>query len=87
MSQEAYPFRDVMPHLRRAIDAFGPQRVVWASDHTQSQAHHSWAQALYYILDSDALSDSEKEWILGRSVRELLRWPTPSIAPNFQGLL
>jgi predicted TIM-barrel fold metal-dependent hydrolase len=74
LSREEYPFRDVIPHLRRAIDAFTPRRVMWASDHTQSKVHHSWAQALYYILDSDGLSDDEKAWILGRSVRTLLRW-------------
>jgi predicted TIM-barrel fold metal-dependent hydrolase len=77
MSREAYPFRDVIPHLRRALDAFGPRRVMWASDHTQSKPHHSWAQALYYVLDSDALSDDEKAWILGRSARTMLRWPQP----------
>jgi len=75
-SKEAYPFNDVLPHLRGAIDAFGAQRIMWASDHTQSKTHHSWAEALYYVRDSDALSDDEKEWILGRSVRTILDWPT-----------
>jgi hypothetical protein len=37
---------------------------MWASDHTESRVHHSWAQALYYILDSNMLTDVEKEWIL-----------------------
>jgi predicted TIM-barrel fold metal-dependent hydrolase len=75
LSREAYPFHDVIPHLRRALEAFGPQRVMWASDHTQSKVHHSWAQALYYVLDSDELTNQEKEWILGRSARTILRWP------------
>ena len=78
LSNEPYPYRDVLPYLRRAIDAFGAPRIMWASDHTQSKAHHSWAQALYYLLDSDALSDDEKAWILGRSVRTILRWPKPT---------
>ena len=77
LSQTGYPFSDVMPHLRRAIDAFSPQRIMWASDHTQSRTHHSWAQALYYVLDAPELSDEEKEWILGRSVRPILEWPKP----------
>ncbi|MBV9582677.1 MAG: amidohydrolase [Chloroflexi bacterium] len=74
-SAQAYPFGDVIPLLRRAVDAFGPQRVMWASDHTQSQAHHSWAQALFYILDSNGLTDEEKVWLFGRSIRTILRWP------------
>ncbi|MBV9322539.1 MAG: amidohydrolase [Chloroflexi bacterium] len=77
LSREEYPFRDVIPHLRRAIDAFGPQRVMWASDHTQSKSHHSWAQALYYVLDCAELTEDDKAWILGRSVRTILRWPKP----------
>jgi L-fuconolactonase len=75
LSHEAYPFRDVMPYLRRAIETFGPQRIMWASDHTESKVHHSWAQSLYYILDSNELTDVAKEWILGRSARTMLKWP------------
>jgi predicted TIM-barrel fold metal-dependent hydrolase len=74
LSKQSYPFADVLPHLRRALEAFGPERVMWASDHTQSKAHHSWAEALYYLRDSDQLSETEKEWILGRTVRTILRW-------------
>jgi predicted TIM-barrel fold metal-dependent hydrolase len=75
LSHEPYPFRDVSPHLRRAIDAFGPQRIMWASDHTESRVHHTWAEALYSILDSPTLTDSEKEWILGRCARTIFDWP------------
>jgi predicted TIM-barrel fold metal-dependent hydrolase len=75
LSHVAYPFRDVMPYLRRAIDAFGPQRIMWASDHTESKVHHTWAQALYYLLDSDEMTEVEKEWILGRCAGTLLNLP------------
>ena len=75
LSHEAYPFRDVMPYLRRAMEAFGPQRILWASDHTESKVHHSWAQALYYLLDSSELTEVDKEWIMGRSARTMLNWP------------
>jgi predicted TIM-barrel fold metal-dependent hydrolase len=74
LSQQGYPFVDVLPYLRRALDAFGHERVMWASDHTQSKTHHSWAEALFYLRDSDQLSETEKEWILGRTVRTILRW-------------
>jgi len=80
LSREPYPFRDVLPYLRRAIDVFGPQRIMWASDHTESKVHHSWAQALYCILDADVLTDVEKEWILGRCARTTLAWPRQSLA-------
>jgi predicted TIM-barrel fold metal-dependent hydrolase len=76
LSDEPYPHRDVLPHLRRIIDAYGIGRVMWASDYTQSRHTFGrpWAEALHYLLDSDQLSDTEKEWLFGRSVRQALRW-------------
>ncbi len=75
LSSKPYPYPDLMPVLLKVVEAFGPQRVMWASDHSQSKKHHSWAESLYYIRDSVELSTSDKEWILGRSVRTILNWP------------
>jgi predicted TIM-barrel fold metal-dependent hydrolase len=76
LSAERYPHRDVLPHLRRVIEAYGVERVMWASDFTQSfhTFGRPWAESLHYLLDSDQLSETEKEWLFGRSVRQVLRW-------------
>jgi len=78
LSESGYPYPDVLPLLRRAIDAFGVERLMWASDYTQARAEtgQSWAHALYHLLDSEQLSVAEKQWLLGRSVRRALRWST-----------
>jgi len=75
ISAEAYPFHDLAPYARRLIDAFGAERVMWASVYTQVQQHHSWAQALHHIMDWHILSETEAEWIFGRTIRTILRWP------------
>ena len=75
---EPYPYPDLMPTLLKVLEAFGPERVMWASDHTQSKNHHSWAESLYYLRDSSELSASDKEWLLGRSVRTILKWSKPA---------
>jgi predicted TIM-barrel fold metal-dependent hydrolase len=77
LSEEEYPYRDLMPLLRQAIEAFGAERIMWASDYTvaRDQNGNTWAQCLYYLLDSDELSWTEKEWILGGAVRRALDWP------------
>jgi predicted TIM-barrel fold metal-dependent hydrolase len=77
LSASAYPHRDVLPLLRRAIDAYGVQRILWASDYTQArnETGQSWSEMLFYLRESDQLSDHEKSWILGRSARQVLRWP------------
>jgi predicted TIM-barrel fold metal-dependent hydrolase len=71
----AYPFAELMPVLRRAIDAFGPQRLMWASDITMNATGHSWAELLFYLRESSQLTVREKQWILGGTARALLGWP------------
>jgi L-fuconolactonase len=77
LSTEPYPFRDLEPKLRRAVDAFGPQRVMWASDYTMTRHRATWAETLFSIRDSTALSEDEKAWILGGTARHILKWPAP----------
>jgi L-fuconolactonase len=31
ISREPYPFKDLWPHLHRVLEAFGPERVMWAA--------------------------------------------------------
>jgi len=77
LSDEDFPYRDLMPILRQAIDAFGAERIMWASDYTvaRPQNQNTWAECLYYVLESDQLSRAEKEWILGGAARLVLGWP------------
>jgi predicted TIM-barrel fold metal-dependent hydrolase len=68
-----YPYEPLRPYLRRAINAFGADRLLWASDRTVNTAH-SWSDMLHYLRDDPELSRDEKEWILGRSARRVLNW-------------
>jgi L-fuconolactonase len=74
MSRESYPFRDVREQLARVVDAFGVNRLMWGSDRTMVNDHHTYAESLFSIRDSDLLSRSDKEWILGKTLRHLLKW-------------
>ena len=70
-----YPSPGLIPHLRRAIDAFGAERIMWASDYGGNQTGETWSQLLHYLLDSDGLTRDEKTWLFGRTVRTALGWP------------
>ena len=72
-----YPFPDLEPKLRRVVDAYGPERVMWASDYTMIRRHASWGEALFSIRDCPSLSEHEKTWLLGRTARRVLNWPPP----------
>lgn len=69
-----YPFAGLAPYLRRALDAFGVERVMWASDNGGNQTGETWAELLFYLRDCPAFTDREKEWLLGRTVRTVLDW-------------
>jgi len=71
---QAYPYEGLRPYLRQAIEAFGANRVIWASDKTVIPAH-SWSNLLNYLRDDPELSRDEKEWVLGRSARKIFNWP------------
>jgi len=69
-----YPFEGLWPFLRRAVDAFGADRVMWASDHGGDQTGKSWGELFYCMPACTALSKAELEWVLGGTVRKILQW-------------
>lgn len=78
VSVQPFPYADAMDHLKDAIAAYGAERVMWGSDTTATQVHHSWAQSLLHILGSERLSESDKQWILAGSARRILDWRAPA---------
>lgn len=80
---KAYPFPEVRPYLARALDAFGRERMMWGSDFSAipyvraavgTGPEFSWSEALYYVRDNPDLSESDLEWLLGRTARQVLKW-------------
>ena len=69
-----YPFPELIPILRRAVDAFGAERIMWASDMGGNQTGETWAELLFYLRDCAGFTDTEKQWLLGKTVRTLLNW-------------
>ncbi len=41
---------------------------------------HSYAESIGFYRDTDLLTASEQEWVLGRSVRTLLGWSEAGLA-------
>jgi predicted TIM-barrel fold metal-dependent hydrolase len=77
MSSEAYPFRDMTPHIRRLYDAYGPRRCHWGTDITNSLAKATYRQRVTHFTEElGFLSEDDKDWIMGRAIVERLRWTT-----------
>ena len=63
------PYLDMLPLIRRVVDAFGPERCMWESDSPlQTKNGHTFAAAVDIIrVHADFLSNSDKQQILVRT--------------------
>jgi L-fuconolactonase len=68
------PAATIQRQFLRAIEAFGAQRILWASDITQERSGASWSDLLGFIRDNTALSRAQKEWVLAGTARSVFRW-------------
>jgi predicted TIM-barrel fold metal-dependent hydrolase len=75
ISTEPYPFRDAIPHIHRLFDAYGPERCHWGTDLTNSFARATYLQRVTQFTEElPFLSESDKDWIMGRAILARLRW-------------
>jgi predicted TIM-barrel fold metal-dependent hydrolase len=77
LSARPFPYDDVLVHLRRVVDAFGAERVMWESDWTMCMGHETLAEMLFSIRLSPLFTAAEKSWLLGGSARAVMRWARP----------
>jgi L-fuconolactonase len=73
---EPYPFPSLHPLVKRVVDAFGPRRCFWGTDHSHLPCPYKQAVTLF-TEEMKFLSESDKEWIMGHGVAEWLGWPLP----------
>jgi predicted TIM-barrel fold metal-dependent hydrolase len=74
-SLEPYPFRDMAVYVQRLFDAYGPQRCHWATDITNSFSRASYRQRVTHFTEElSFLSDSDKDWVMGRAILARLKW-------------
>jgi L-fuconolactonase len=72
-----YPYEPTRPYLRKAIEAFGADRLLWTSD-ASVMFGHTWSDLLHAVRDDPELSLDEKAWIMGRTFRRVFDWPAAS---------
>ena len=76
LSAEPYPFRDLHPHIRQLVDAFGPRRTFWGTDLTRMPCSYRECVALF-TEELPWLQGESLQWVMGRGVCEWLDWPLP----------
>ncbi|NND96971.1 MAG: amidohydrolase [Pirellulaceae bacterium] len=73
LGKKSPPYTDLLPMIRRVLDAYGSQRLMWASDCPyQVQGKHSYEASIALIRDhADFLTQSDKENILRGTAERL----------------
>lgn len=72
---DPYPFRSLDEPLRRIFDAFGPRRLVWASD--LSRLKHPYRQCVAHFAEAlPWLSAADRALILGGNICRITGWQT-----------
>ena len=73
LGRKAPPYADLAPLIRRVYDAFGPERLMWASDCPFQVVDHAYEDSVGLIRDRlDFLSAADKEQILRKDRRGFL---------------
>jgi predicted TIM-barrel fold metal-dependent hydrolase len=78
LSALPFPFPDIHDPVLQVIDAFGPERVFWGSDHTRVTARTGQSYADCVRLFTEALrprlDDASLAAIMGESLSRWLAW-------------
>ncbi len=74
LSRQPYPWLDAQEHVKRLYAAFGPQRLMWATDWPLVEQVSTYARALSVVRDDmKFLNAEDKRWILSRTIERV--WP------------
>jgi predicted TIM-barrel fold metal-dependent hydrolase len=76
ISRQPYPWPDAQQYVKRLYDAFGPQRLMWATDWPIVEGRSTYARALSVVRDEmKFLNAEDRQWILSKTIERV--WPFP----------
>jgi len=67
------PHEELIPMIRRVLDAYGPERCMWASDSPyQVEPPNTYQSSIELIRDRlDGLSAGDREWLLKKTAEQV----------------
>ena len=76
ISKQPYPWLDAQEYVKRLYHAYGPQRLMWATDWPIVEGFSSYAKALTVVRDEIRfLNPDDLRWMLAKTVERV--WPFP----------
>jgi len=74
LSKQPYPWPDSQEHVKRLHAAFGPQRLMWATDWPIVENTSTYERALTVVRDEmKFLNAEDKSWMLSKTIERV--WP------------
>ena len=71
LGKKTPPYDDLIPLIRRVYEAFGPERLIWASDCPFQVVDHTYEDSIGLVRDRlDFLSEADKDQILRRTAED-----------------
>ena len=73
LGQKKPPHEELIPMIKRLLDCFGPQRLMWASDSPyQIQGVNNYKASISLVRDRmDFLSKPDREWLLAKTAEKV----------------
>jgi predicted TIM-barrel fold metal-dependent hydrolase len=79
ISRQPYPWLDAQDYVKRVYDAFGPRRIMWATDWpiVENTSGASYTRALTVVRDEmKFLNADDKSWMMSKTIERV--WPFPA---------
>jgi L-fuconolactonase len=74
ISKQPYPWLDAQEFVQRLHAAFGPERLMWATDWPIVENVSTYARALSVVRDEmKFLNAADKDWIMNKTIERV--WP------------
>ena len=66
------PYLDLAPLIKRVYDAYGPQRLMWATDCPFQSAQDGYKASIDLVRHGlDFLTDADREWLLRKTAEKV----------------
>jgi predicted TIM-barrel fold metal-dependent hydrolase len=76
ISKQAYPWLDAQEYVKRLHQAFGPQRLMWATDWPIIEGYSTYDKALRVVRDEmKFINSDDRQWMLSKTIERV--WPFP----------
>jgi predicted TIM-barrel fold metal-dependent hydrolase len=75
LSKQPYPWLDAQEHVKRLYHAFGPQRLMWATDWPIIEDRSTYGKALTVVRDEMKFFNSDDlRWVLSGTVEKVWKF-------------